>query len=196
MASIGKVKVQCRFCDSECVILLKSYHQHLRRKHNGVYLTTAERREDVVSGGENLRRPIPNGEQAASQRYEFRNSKRHASDSDNFIDCGGNGSPNDDEEAPRSPESASSNDGGASSSSTDDEFFEIEAILEHRFFRDQIQYLVKWEGYPNEESSWISPTWIVGPSAQVRFSYSLDLIFFEADGPRLPSFSGYRSGCR
>ena len=85
MASMGKAKVQCRFCDSECVILLKSYNLHLRRKHNGVYLTTAERREDVVSGGENLRRPIPNGDQAASQRFDLRNSKRHASASDNFI---------------------------------------------------------------------------------------------------------------
>ena len=166
MASIGKPKVQCRFCDSECVILLKSYNQHLRRKHNGVYLTAAEKREDVVSGGENLRRPNPNGDQAASQRYDLRNSKRHASASDNFIERGNDS--NDDEEAPRSPESASSNDGGASSS-TDDEFFDFSAT------KFNIEY-------PNEEYSWISPTWIVGPSARVRFLFSqLQLIFSSRD---------------
>ena len=36
----------------------------------------------------------------------------------------------------------------------DREEFAVEEVLDSRLFRGKLQYLVKWEGYPKEESSW------------------------------------------
>jgi len=32
--------------------------------------------------------------------------------------------------------------------------FEVEEILDSRFHRNQLQYLIKWEGYPSEDNTW------------------------------------------
>jgi len=34
------------------------------------------------------------------------------------------------------------------------EEFEVEEILDSRFYRNQLQYLVKWKGYPSEDNTW------------------------------------------
>ena len=38
------------------------------------------------------------------------------------------------------------------------EEYEVESILNHRSRRGQMQYLVKWKGYPDHENSWLPET--------------------------------------
>jgi len=32
--------------------------------------------------------------------------------------------------------------------------YEVEAILDYQYIRDQVKYLIKWKGYPHLENSW------------------------------------------
>ena len=164
MASSVKPRIQCRFCDSECIILLKSYTQHLRRKHPGQFLNAGQRREDVVIGGDNMRgpavagaRPEPSGN---PRRYNFRDSKRHAIASDD-VDLDSD-DVNDD-----NPSTGHDSTPAPFESSSDDSIYEIEEIIGHRMLGDEIQYEVKWHGYPREEATWIPPSCLLGPSAKV-----------------------------
>ena len=36
----------------------------------------------------------------------------------------------------------------------DDEEYVVERILDKRFYKNQLQYLVKWDGYSEEQSTW------------------------------------------
>ena len=53
-------------------------------------------------------------------------------------------------EPPRPPPEITSGDGA--------EQYEVESLLRKRNYRNQIQYLVKWKGYPDYESTW-EPRW-------------------------------------
>ena len=37
-----------------------------------------------------------------------------------------------------------------------EEEYEVESIQNSRFFRRQLQYLVKWKGYPDSDNEWIA----------------------------------------
>jgi len=74
--------------------------------------------------------------------------------------------------------------------------YEVEEILDSHFHRNQLQYLVKWKGYPSEENTWepennLKNAWKVidafhaaHPSAPRRISAPLRFI------PTSTSFAG------
>lgn len=50
-----------------------------------------------------------------------------------------------------------------------DEEYEVEAILESRRHRRQLQYLVKWLGYPDSDNQWVAAKDISAPDAVKAF---------------------------
>ena len=45
-----------------------------------------------------------------------------------------------------------------------EEHYEVERILDSRFTRDQLHFLVKWKGYSYEENSWIPEENLAAPA--------------------------------
>jgi hypothetical protein len=50
-----------------------------------------------------------------------------------------------------------------------EEEYEVEEILNARFFRQRLQYLVKWQGYDNEDNEWVSARDVHAPEAVQAF---------------------------
>jgi hypothetical protein len=50
-----------------------------------------------------------------------------------------------------------------------EEEYEVEEILNAHFFRQQLQYLVKWRGYSNEDNEWVSTRDVHAPEAVQAF---------------------------
>jgi len=50
-----------------------------------------------------------------------------------------------------------------SASSSDDEY-EVERIVEHRGQPPHTQYLIKWEGYPDEDNTWQNEEDVLAPA--------------------------------
>jgi Chromo (CHRromatin Organisation MOdifier) domain len=60
-----------------------------------------------------------------------------------------------------------------------DEHFEIESILDSRYLRGRLQYLVHWLGYPSSDNQWLPAT---------EMSSAADLLqTFHASHPSAPS---------
>jgi hypothetical protein len=49
------------------------------------------------------------------------------------------------------------------------EEYEVEEILNARYFRRKLQYLVKWQGYGNEDNEWVSANDVHAPEALQAF---------------------------
>jgi hypothetical protein len=50
-----------------------------------------------------------------------------------------------------------------------EEEYKVEEILNTRFFRQRLQYLVKWQGYDNEDNEWVSVRDVHAPEAVQAF---------------------------
>ena len=50
-----------------------------------------------------------------------------------------------------------------------EEEYEVEEILNSRYFRRRLQYLVKWQGYDHEHNKWVSATDVHAPDALRSF---------------------------
>ena len=50
-----------------------------------------------------------------------------------------------------------------------EEEYEVEEILNARYFRRRLQYLVKWQGYGNEDNKWVSANDVHAPEALQAF---------------------------
>jgi hypothetical protein len=50
-----------------------------------------------------------------------------------------------------------------------EEEYEVEEILNARYFRKRLQYLVKWQGYGNEDNKWVSANDVHAPEALQAF---------------------------
>ena len=69
-----------------------------------------------------------------------------------------------------------------------EEEYEVESIQNSRFFRHQLQYLVKWKGYPDSDNEWVT-------ASEVHTDDLLDLYHTEhpdAAGPASDTLSKRR----